>query len=323
MTTNILVTPVFFTPDDDGISLLREHGYNPILPQAGRLGGTALVHALDGVAGAIIGSEKMTADVLDQAPQLKVISRPGVGVDSIDIAAATKRGIAVCNIPGVNTTGVSELTLGLMNLCARRLMENYGDVEKGRWRRLEGTQLRDRTLGVVGLGSIGWAVARLAKAYGMTVIAYDVRQDAARAKQLGVEYVPLDRLLSRADYVSLHVGLNASTRELIDRTVLSQMKSSAILINTARGGIINEDDLADALKSGGIRAAALDSTTVEPLPEDSILRTTPNLYITPHIGGVTTEARQISRIQSVQNVIDVLSGKVSDLVVNAKMSAGS
>lgn len=253
---------------------------------------------------------------MDAAPRLRVIARPGVGYDSIDLPAATRRGIAVCNMPAVNATAVAELTIALLLMCARHIPRNIDDVRSGSWQRLEGRELRNATLGLVGLGAIGKAVAQLASCFGMSILAYDKYQDTEFADRHGIRYTGIDELLATSDYVSLHMLLDASTRHWVDGSRLARMKPTAYLVNTSRGPVVDEAALYRALRDGVIAGAALDVVEVEPLPADSPLRGLGNVYITPHLGGVTREARERSGRGAAQNVLNVLDGREPTNVVN-------
>lgn len=236
---------------------------------------------------------RVDRDMIDSAPLLEAIGRAGVGVDNIDMSAASSRGVAVFNAPGGNTIAAAELTLALMLAVARRVAEADRSVRSGRWDRasLRGVELRGRTLGLVGAGRIGAEVARRCQAFGMKVVAHDPYLTQAQATLLGIPLVGLDDIIEGSDVVSLHVPLNDETKGLIDRESLERMKDTAFLINVSRGGVIVEEDLAAALVSGAIAGAALDVFEVEPLPADSPLRQAPNLVLVPHLGASTSEAQ--------------------------------
>jgi D-3-phosphoglycerate dehydrogenase/(S)-sulfolactate dehydrogenase len=313
----VLITPEFLSPGDPVDQLLREHGIQTVHDTYLRpRSHEELVALFADVDGAIIASDEVSEAVMDAAPRLRVIARPGVGYDSIDVRAATERGIAVCNMPAVNSTAVAELTIALLLLCARHLPPNIDDVRSGAWRRLEGRELGGATLGLVGLGAIGKAVARLATCFGMSVLAHDKVQDRAFADQHGVRYVDAEELLRSSDYVSLHVYLDADTRHWMDESKLALMKPTAYLVNTSRGPVVDEAALYRTLRDGAIAGAALDVVEVEPLPADSPLRELGNVYLTPHVGGVTREARERSGRGAAQNVLSVLAGGEPMNVVN-------
>lgn len=236
-----------------------------------------------------------TVDVamIELAPELKVIGRAGVGIDNVDVAAATARGIAVLNAPGGNTTAATELTMALILAAVRRLPEADRSIREGRWDRsaYRGVELRGRTLGLIGAGRIGGEVAIRCQAFGMGVIVYDPYLTEARADELGIELVDLDRVLDEAHVISIHVPLTDETRGLVGLEALQQMRDDAYVVNASRGGVIDEAALAQALHEGWIAGAGLDVYTEEPLPAGSPLRSAPNLVLTPHLGASTAEAQ--------------------------------
>ena len=292
----------------EGIDVLSTDERLQVLDLSGK-SGEELAEALRGAAGLIVRSgTRVDAALLDGANRLEVIGRAGVGVDNIDIETATRRGIAVLNAPGGNTSSTAELSLALLLTAARRIAEADRSVRAGRWERkaLRGRQLKGNTLGVVGAGRIGSEVARRARAFGMRILAYDPYLTGERASNLRMERVELNELLERADFVTLHVPLTDQTRGLIGRAELARMKRTAVLVNAARGGIVDEGALAVALSERKIAAAALDVFETEPLPEDHPLRDVPNLVMTPHLGAATLEAQREVAIQIAVSVRDAL-----------------
>lgn len=231
--------------------------------------------------------------MIDGAPDLKVIGRAGVGIDNIDVAAATERGIAVVNAPGGNTTAATELTMALLLTLARRVSRADLSVREGRWDRaaFRGVELKGRILGLVGAGRIGAEVAVRCLAFGMDVLVYDPYLPKERARSLGLRLVSLDEVIEQADVISLHVPLNDETRGIISDGAFRKMKKRAFVINASRGGVVDEDALVRALEAGEIAGAALDVYETEPLPPDSPLRAAPNLVLTPHLGASTEEAQ--------------------------------
>jgi glyoxylate reductase len=251
---------------------------------------------------------------LSRAPHLRVISNMAVGVDNIDLAACTRRGIPVGNTPGVLTEGTADLAFALLLAVARRLPEASLDAREGRWLTWSpsgwlGADLHGAALGIIGMGKIGRAVARRAIAFGMQVYYTDVTPCADIERDLGAICLPLDELLARCDFVSLHVPLTAQTRGLIDEKALRKMKPTAILINSARGPIIDMQALPRALQEGWIRAAALDVTDPEPLPPEHPLFGLPNCLITPHIGSATWNTRRRMAELACQNLLAGLEGR--------------
>lgn len=313
----VLITSVFLKPGDRVDQLFRSNGIETVHePIRQRRSPGELDALLAGIDGVVAGSDAFTADVLGSTDRLKIIARTGVGYDAIDVPAATELGIAVCNVPGVNRNSVAELTISFMLMLGRRIPENMNDVRRGGWARLAGSELRGATLGLVGLGAIGRSVAGIAQAFGMQVLAYDPYLDEAYANEHGITPTSLDQLLAASDFVSLHLLLNDATRHLIDRRALSMMKSTAFLINTSRGPIIDEVALVEALIAGRIAGAGLDVVEHEPLPADSSLRSLENVILTAHIGGSTTQARDRSAIAAAHSVIDLLQDREPDNVVN-------
>ncbi len=270
-------------------------------------------------------TDKIDREVLDAAgPQLRVVSTYSVGFDHIDVEECTKRGIYVCNTPGVLTEAVAELTWALILAICRRIVEADEEVRKGRWPAwyptyLLGMELRGKTLGIVGLGRIGSVVARIARGFDMKVIYYDVRRKPDLELLLGVEYKPLDELLKEADIVSIHVPLTKETYHMIGERELKLMKPTAYLINTARGPVVDTKALVKALKEGWIRGAALDVFEQEPLPPDHELCKLKNVVLAPHIGSATYEARKAMADMAVDNLILVLKGKMPLSLVNPEV----
>ena len=271
---------------------------------------------LPGADGYIAGLDTISAEALAGAPEsLKVISRYGAGVDRVDLAAARARGIVVTNTPGTNSTAVCELAFGLMLSLARRIPQLDAAVKSGGWPRTSGMELAGRTLGVVGFGAIGKKLAVRAKAFEMDVIAYDPYFDAAFAAEHGIRQVTLEELFPQADVISLHVPLTEQTRHMIGAAQIAAMKPGALIINTARGGLIDEAAAAEALKAGKLGGVGLDAFEVEP-PQDSPLMGLDNVVMTPHAGAHTDEAVAAMGMMAVQNLIDVLQGKECRCVVN-------
>ncbi len=260
-------------------------------------------------------SVKVTKEVLDQATNLKVIGRAGVGVDNIDCAAATKRGIVVMNTPGGNATSVAEHTLALILSLARSVPSASASLKAGRWERkkFQGNEVFGKTLGIIGLGSIGRQVAQRAKPFGMEIIAYDPFVSSDAAKDSGVELMELDPLLGRADYISLHLSLTSETAGIINAETIAKMKDGARIINCARGELIDTSSLEAAILSGKIGGAGLDVYEREP-PGDSPLIKHSHVVATPHIGGSTEEAQEKVGIDIAVQVRDFL---LSGVVVNA------
>src|SRR5271154_659977 len=249
-----------------GFALLRETGWEVVSPVAGSL--AAEIANADGLI--VRSATKVTPELIESAPKLRVIGRAGVGVDNVDVEAATHRGILVMNTPGGNAVSVAEHTLALMLSLARAVPQASASTNAGRWEKsaFSGTELRGKTLGLVGLGRVGTEVARRARAMEMKVVAYDPYVTPAAAREVEVGLLPLDELLAQADFVSLHTSLSAATEKMIGAEVIGKMKKGARLVNCARGELIDEPALVEALKSGKLSGAALDTFAKEP-PKDS------------------------------------------------------
>ena len=253
------------------------------------LSGEALVQFLRGHEKAITGLDVLDEAVFRAVPELRVVSKYGVGLDMIDLDAARRRGVSVRWTPGVNRQAVAELTICFMLALCRSVLPLSADLAGGGWRHAGGRQLSSSTVGIIGCGHVGQQVARLCRAFGATVVVHDIRDYDDFYADGGVTPVTLDALLEQSDIVSIHVPLDASTRGLIGARALARMKSDAMLINTARGGIVDEQALKQALIDGRIAGAAFDVFAVEP-PVDAELLRLPNFIGTPHIGGGTREA---------------------------------
>ncbi len=247
------------------------------------------------VADALIvrSATKVTDALMAGGPQLRAVGRAGVGVDNVDIAAASERGIAVFNAPGGNTIAAAELTMALLISVARKIPAAEASLRAGKWDRaaFKGVELRGKTLGLIGAGRIGGEVAIRCQAFGMAVLVYDPYLTEERADELGVQLVSLEEVLDIADFISIHVPLTTETTGIVGSTALQRVKKTAFIVNASRGGVVDEDALADALHAGAIAGAALDVYQSEPLPDDSRLRDAPNLVLTPHLGASTNEAQ--------------------------------
>jgi D-3-phosphoglycerate dehydrogenase len=270
-------------------------------------------------ADALIVRSAVQADsaLLEHAKKLRVIGRAGVGVDNIDLDAATHKGIAVMNTPGANAVAVAEQTLGMMLAMARHLCRADALMHAGKWEKksLQGTELRGKTLGIAGLGRIGMEVARRARAFGMEIVAHDPFVSVGVAKEQGIRMVSLDELYGAADYITLHVGLTPQTTGMINQASIGKMKKGVRLVNCARGELVNEADLAQALKQGQVAAAAIDVFSEEP-PKNSPLLALENVVLTPHTGGSTYEAQDAVGVQIAQQVKEYLKHGVIQNAVN-------
>jgi D-3-phosphoglycerate dehydrogenase / 2-oxoglutarate reductase len=270
-------------------------------------------------ADALIVRSAVQADaaLLAHAKKLRVIGRAGVGVDNIDLDAATRLGIAVMNTPGANAVAVAEQTFGMMLAMARHLCRADALMHAGKWEKktLQGSELRGKVLGIAGLGRIGLEVARRARAFGMEIVAHDPFVSVAVAKEQGIRLTSLDELYAVADYITLHVGLTPQTAGMINEAAIKKMKKGVRLVNCARGELVNEADLAAALKAGQVASAALDVFHEEPL-KNSPLLALENVILTPHIGGSTHEAQEAVGVQIAQQVREYLKHGVIQNAVN-------
>jgi D-3-phosphoglycerate dehydrogenase len=256
--------------------------------------------------------------VIDAAPQLRVVGRAGVGVDNIDVEAATERGIVVMNTPTGNTVATAELTFTHMLCGARPVPQAAAMMREGKWDRkgFSGTELYRKTLGVVGLGRIGSEVARRAQAFGMRVVAHDPFLAPSRAKAMQIECLGLDALLAASDYITVHLPLTEGTYHIIGADSFEKMKDGVRIFNCARGGIVDETALLEAVNSGKVAAAGLDVFEDEPPPADSKLREHPNILMTPHLGASTVEAQESVGVEIAEAVAEALSGGIIRSAVN-------
>ncbi|PYJ61941.1 MAG: phosphoglycerate dehydrogenase [Verrucomicrobia bacterium] len=248
---------------------------------------------------------RVTPNILNAGVKLRVIGRAGVGVDNVDVEAATRRGVVVLNAPGGNTVSTAEHAFSLLLAVARKIPQADANVRSKSWdkKNFEGVELYNKTLGVIGMGRIGSELSRRAIAFGMRVMAYDPYLSATRARTLQVEVVDeLDDLLTSADFISLHTPLTAETRHILDAARLRKTKRGVRIINCARGGLIDEAALVHVLQEGHVAGAALDVFEIEPLPSDSPLRSAPNLVLTPHLGASTAEAQESVGIEIAQSI---------------------
>jgi D-3-phosphoglycerate dehydrogenase len=250
---------------------------------------------------------KVTSKIIDAASNLRVIGRAGSGLDNVDITAATKKGIVVMNTPGGNTITTAEHTMALMFALARQIPQATASIKQGKWekKKFMGVELFNKTLGVVGIGNIGSQVAKRSQAFAMNVIAYDPFLSEEKAKAMGVEKVNLEELFRRSDFITIHTPITAETRNMINKETINKMKDGVRIINCARGGIINEKDLYDALVEGKVAGAALDVFEKEP-PENNPLLTLDNVISTPHLGAATKEAQENVAIAIAEQIADYL-----------------
>ncbi len=309
MRWRVLVTAPYMLPalEEYGPRLEREGVEVVRADVRERLSEEELLPLVADIDGAICGDDRFTERVLRAAPRLKVISKWGTGVDSIDTAAAARLGVRVCNTPDAFTDPVADTALGYVLCFARRLPWMDRDVRRGLWVKPDAVALRECTLGVVGVGNIGRAVVRRARAFGMRVLGTDPAPvPDAFVEETGLSMVPLDALLAESDFVTLHCDLNPTSFHLIDGAMLSLMRPTAYLINTSRGPVLDEAALARALAEGRIAGAALDVFEVEPLPAESPLRASENCLLAPHNANCGRAARARVRESAVANLLAAL-----------------
>ncbi|MCL4396451.1 MAG: phosphoglycerate dehydrogenase [Chloroflexi bacterium] len=300
--------------------VLEDAGLEIVTPPVDRpLSEAELIPLLKDADAALVGVDEVTAQVIASAPRLKVISKHGVGVDAIDVAAATRRGVAVTNTPGANQVAVAEFAVALILSLARRIPSHDLVVRAGKWNRQIGIELADKTVGIVGLGRIGKEVALRLEAFRMRLVAYDVFQDRVFASEHAVEFVPLDQLLSQSDFVTLHATLNAESHFLIGEKELALFKPTAFLVNTARGGLVDEAALYRALSENRLAGSALDVFADEPPKDSPLLQLGDKVILTPHLGAQTRETVQRMGTMAAQNLVQALKGIKPAGIVNPEV----
>jgi D-3-phosphoglycerate dehydrogenase / 2-oxoglutarate reductase len=301
-----------------GIALLQQRPEFEVAVLEKRLPEAELVSLAGDVEAFVVRSEtKITRKVLEAAPKLRVVGRAGVGVDNVDVEAATQRGVVVMNTPGGNTTSTAELTFSMLMALARNIPQANASMKAGEWSRkaFSGSELSQKTLGLLGMGRIGTEVARRAVAFGMKVMAYDPYITTARAKALQVDLAELDEVFRQADFLTVHMPLNDETRGMVNAAAFEKMKKGVRVINCARGGIVHEADLLAAVQGGKVAGAALDVYETEPLPKDSPLRALPQIVMTPHLGASTEEAQENVGIEIAESIAAfLLQGEVRNAV---------
>lgn len=262
----------------------------------------------DAVALVVRSETKVTAEMIGRSPKLRIIARAGMGTDTIDVAEASRRKIAVLTAPGANSNSVAEYTFALLLALARKVAPAAASLGALKWDRkpFEGSELRDKTLGLLGLGRIGSRVASIAKGFGMTVVFHDPAITMEQAESLRLQLLPIDAVIQRADVLSLHARLTPQTRHMLDERRLSLVKKGVLIVNTARGALIDDAALLKALQAGQVGGAALDVYETEPLPADSPLRAAPNVLLTPHLAASTGEAQKRVAVEIASAIGDAL-----------------
>jgi len=317
----ILVTPTSFGKGDPGLrteleSAVREVVYNPLNRP---LTSAELIPLVKGIDGYIAGLDQIDQSVIEAAAKLKVVARYGVGVDRVDIPAATRRGIAVTNTPGANSAAVAEMAIALMLSLGREICRSDRETKDGGWPRVSGIGLRGKTVGLLGFGVIGREVASRLKGFGCRILVFDPQVSAEFALQSGVRSTSLDELLMESDFLSLHASLTSETDSMVDTNFISKMKRGSFLVNTARGELIDESALRSAIENGHIRGAALDCFRREPPGKDHPILRLPQVLVTPHIASHTDEAVSAMGRMSLQACLSVLRGEGSPYTVNPEV----
>jgi D-3-phosphoglycerate dehydrogenase len=308
---------------EEGLEILRSAGLNVVYKPG--LSPEELKKEIEDADALIIRSgTKVTKEIIDHAKRLKVIGRAGTGLDNVDVAKATEKGIVVMNVPGGNTLSAAEHTFALILSLARRIPQANAAVKSGVWDRKKfmGVELNGKVLGVIGLGRIGSIVAERALCFKMKVLGYDPFVSPEVAKERGIELVSLDELLSKSDFVTIHTPLTKETYHLLNKERISKMKKGAYLINCARGGIVDENALYEALVSGHLAGAALDVFEKEPVPPDYPLLKLDNVVVTPHLGASTVEAQKVVAVEIAKQVVDYLLHGIVRNAVNVPAITG-
>jgi D-3-phosphoglycerate dehydrogenase len=303
---------------DAGLTSLLEAEEIKVVKKTGLTSDELLLEIEDADALLVRSQTRVTSEVLSKAPQLKVIGRAGVGVDNIDVEAATKRGVVVMNAPDGNTISTAEHTFAMLISLSRNIPQAYRSTVNGEWRRKDfiGVELKGKTLSIIGLGRIGAELSQKAKAFHMQVIAFDPYLTAERAEELGVKKATFEEAIKLADFISVHTPLTKETRHLINKDIFDKMKDGVRILNCARGGIIEEAALVDAIHSGKVAGAALDVFETEPLTVDHPLLALPQVIVTPHLGASTIEAQENVAIDVAEEVLHLLRGEAFKNAVN-------
>jgi D-3-phosphoglycerate dehydrogenase len=306
----ILITPrSFASSSDKAIKMLTARGYEIQRNNTDRpYKKEEMLNLIKDIDGIIIGIDELSAEIIERADKLKVISKYGTGLDNIDIHMATNKNIIVTNTPQANVDAVADLAFGLILGLARRIPEADQKTKSGKWEKIIGKSVWEKTLGIIGIGKIGKQVVKRARGFQMNILVFDLIKDKKFASRYGIKYVNLEKLLQKSDYITIHLPLNDVTRGMISYKELGKIKKEAFLINTSRGGIVNEQALYKALRNNQLKGAALDVYSNEP-PVESPLKELDNVIMTPHIGAYTEEAIENMGMQAAQNLIDVLEGR--------------
>lgn len=315
----VSTSPTFGFYVQEPVEYLKAHDCEvELIPQGKKLSEEELMECASDSDAMIVGVEKITGRVIQAGKNLKVIAKHGAGVDNVDMHEATAKGIVVTSAPGANSDAVADLTIGLFLALARRIPYADRSVKTGEWPRIVGAGFDKKTLGIVGVGQIGKKVAKRAAGFDMEVLVYDVIQDPEFADKLGVKYLPLDEVLTKSDFISVHVPLLDATRNMIGKREIDLMKPGAFLVNVARGGVVDEDALFEALKDNKIAGAACDVFTREPAKDNPLL-TLENVIATPHMGMYTREALVDTGMMCVRYIVDTLEGRKPQFLNNPEV----
>lgn len=298
----VLITPRSYGLYNRELNRMWEQAGFETMREVGPLPDERMRELLKEADALIVGTDKLSEAAIDAAPRLKVISKYGVGVDNIPVGYAESKGVKVVNTPGVNNESVADYTLALILAAARSIPYNHAELVAGRWSKTTGVEIHRKTIGILGFGAIGRAVARRAQGFEMTVLAYDPYVDEAAMSELGAVKASFDELIVQSDIVSVHMPLTAETKDLLNADVFRRMKPDAIVVNTSRGGVVSEHDLYEALKEKRIRGAALDVFSEEPLRHSPLFELD-NVVLTPHNAAATVEAVQRMTVESTRNVL--------------------
>jgi D-3-phosphoglycerate dehydrogenase len=308
---HLLVTPTSYGKNDPRLKTELEALAESVIynPTGKPLSSDEVADLLPGVDGYIAGLDVIDRSALAKADQLKVISRYGVGVDNVDLEAAKEKGIVVTNTPGANSGSVAELALGLILALARQIPEAAKSVQQGKWPRLNGVSLEDKTIGILGLGAIGKQLVRRLAGFDCQLLAYDPFADQSFASKNSIKLESLDKVIAEADFLSLHLPLLPETRGMVNADFLTRMKKGSFLINTSRGEVVDETALLQALESGHLRGAGLDAFTVEPPDPSNPLLHLPQVVATPHLGAQTDGATSNMGWFAMKDCLTVLRGE--------------
>ena len=309
MSKKILITPRSFGKTSNvPFEMLDKYNYEIIKNNTGnKYNEDELLEIIEDLDGIIVGLDPITKRVLEKGKKLKVISKYGVGLDNIDLETAKKLGIKVTYTPGANNESVADFAFSLMLTLSRKVNKLDEIVRSNRWEKKIGTEIYGKTIGIIGTGAIGKGVASRATGFNMEILAYDIYPDEVFANKIGMKYVDKKTLLEKSDFITLHVPLTDEMYHFIDNEELNLMKDSAILINTSRGGIVNEDALYNALKDGKIAGAALDVYETEP-PTNNKLLELDNILLSPHCGASTIDATNRMGVIAVEGLVSILEG---------------